>query len=298
MDNNLNTLIHKFRLREKNNTFFGEISRVKLILIKENKSEINIQVPVNFSSSKTPLYEYLDKLSSAKTIVSHEFTDENFFIKFNYDAPATEITSSISELVKIINNLEHKETCAGCKKGPFTEFYSFNEEVMNLCTNCKIKYEKEIEESRKTKSNYITGLLGALIGGLLGSIIWIAIGYFGFFASIAGVAIAFAAFYGYTLFNPKQTIPGVIIVVCSIVFSVLFAEYMGIFLQFLKEIPGYTFKQYFLEFPYYLTDAEFIWSILPNLGLGFLFSGLGASKTISKNLNEAKNLKNLKIERI
>ena len=57
--------------------------------------------------------------------------------------------------------------------------------------------ENLVTEDWEKKENLPLGLIGAVIGILLGSVLWVLIGQIGFIAGIAGYAIVFCGMKGY-----------------------------------------------------------------------------------------------------
>ena len=142
------------------------------------------------------------------------------------------------------------------------------------------------------------GFLGSVLGALVGSVLWIIIGLLGFIASIAGAAISYCAFKGYSLFKGKLTKKGIVLNIVAIIIAFVFAQYIGLYFDFKEAIAGADFGLYLMFTPVLFSDSEFLLGLLPNLGLGILFIALGASTSISNNFKAAKNNEELKIEKI
>lgn len=137
-------------------------------------------------------------------------------------------------------------------------------------------------------NNYFPGILGSLVGALLGSVIWILIGLLNFYASIAGFAIAYASFHGYKVMKGKNTKIGVLINIAAILVAILFAEYIGVFIELTRQFPDLSFSRFLSATPILLKDNEFMVSVLPNLGLGLLFAALGCFRLIRGSLASAR----------
>ena len=108
---------------------------------------------------------------------------------------------------------------------------------------------------------------------------------------------AYSAFYGYNFGKGKATKTGAIINIIAIVFALLFAEYIGLFLAVQKEV-SLDFVSFVKFSPIFFADPVFIKSILPSLGLGFLFAGLGSYRIIKDMFTKANELSDISIERI
>lgn len=145
-------------------------------------------------------------------------------------------------------------------------------------------YTEELYEKPKKESSKLgRGIIGALLGGLLGSMIWALIYSLGFIIGYVGVFIGFAAIFGYLKFGGPNEPVIILVVVPTILFSIIFGEYLGICLKFWYEVvkEGSNHLSLFeivrLQNNLLLTDiayrTEFIREYFRCLG----YSALGAS---------------------
>ncbi len=83
--------------------------------------------------------------------------------------------------------------------------------------------EKREEEFKKAPNNYLKGTLGAILGGLIGSIVWVAVVYFiNVFSSFIALLIAVLASLGYDLLKGKATkVKLFVVIATTIVLSVV-----------------------------------------------------------------------------
>lgn len=126
------------------------------------------------------------------------------------------------------------------------------------------------------------GLALATLFGVLGTIPWIIIGYFGWIASIAGFAIGWAAFKGYEKGNGSIDKFGKISILILIIILVPFAEFINLVLAALAfEIPLLTA----------LSTApslfiENIGEFLPGILIGYVMAALGTYSFFMPQRNE------------
>lgn len=78
-----------------------------------------------------------------------------------------------------------------------------------------------------TQENMMLGIIGALVGCFLGGIVWVIIGYFGFFASLAGLLIVYLGIKGYEKGARTISKKGLLFVGILSIFTALFATYLG-----------------------------------------------------------------------
>lgn len=140
----------------------------------------------------------------------------------------------------------------------------------------------ESEDDNLGENNYIQGAVGSLVGALLGSVIWFLIGMVGFYASIAGYAIAFCAFKGYQLMKGKLTRVAVVINIVAMLIAFLAVNYLSYFYAIHKEVPDLTLKAFGQVLPIIIREPEVLREICLNLGLGLLFMLLGSYRTIKE----------------
>ena len=144
------------------------------------------------------------------------------------------------------------------------------------------------------KKNYFTGILGALIGGIIASIPWIVVYvYLNFIYSFLAFLVAMGALYGYQLFKGKvdKKLP-VIITIVSLV-SITIATLVIIpSLLIVKEGAALTID----NLKYLYSSSEFVGAIIKDYVVSIIFTFLGISSVI-KNLafQTSQNVDNIKI---
>ena len=148
----------------------------------------------------------------------------------------------------------------------------------------------------QVEKSYLTGLLGALIGAVIGAIPWAIAYYFGWFVGWLGFLIGICAIKGYKIFKGKIGFPAVLVMIFSIIFGVVVGQIMGDFIElgvFIADEGAGMGMTYFdipqIYFFVLLDDTEMLSSTLANLGIGFLFAGLGTWGTIKDMIFGLKN---------
>ena len=151
--------------------------------------------------------------------------------------------------------------------------------------------ERSLERRMESK-NIGMGALGAFIGGIVGTIPWIIAYYFGWFVGWLGFLIGFAAGKGYQLFGGRPSRAKAPIVVLVVIFCVFFSIFAGTAVEgFVMVAKGETYLSYSEVLPMtvlILKDREVQLSLLPDIGLGILFAGLGCWSHIGQFNREAK----------
>ena len=153
-------------------------------------------------------------------------------------------------------------------------------------TACAEKVTRDIMESEACEKenrtgNYFTGLVGALLGSSIGAVLWGVVMYFGYIASIIGLAIGFLAEKGYNLFRGKQGRGKIVILILAVIFGVIVGNFGSDVIYLVQmiaagEAVGWGYADIpLLMLVFILEDPEYLMYILKNLGMGLLFAGLG-----------------------
>ena len=129
------------------------------------------------------------------------------------------------------------------------------------------------------KNNYLSGIIGTLIGAILCSLPWILIYiYGGWILSVLAALVAFGAFKGYKMFGGKVTKhTWLIVAICSVV-AITVATFVIIpFWLIAKE--GYGFSVFHFKFLY--ASGEFVTAIITDYIVSLVFTILGISGVVA-----------------
>ena len=153
-------------------------------------------------------------------------------------------------------------------------------------TACAEKVTRDIMESeeyeKETRTgNYFTGLIGALLGSTIGAVLWAVVLYFGYVASIIGLAVGFLAEKGYNFFRGKQGRGKIVILILAVIFGVIVGNFGADVIALAQmisagEAEGWGYADIPLMILLLLVeDPEYMMYTLRGLGMGLLFAGLG-----------------------
>ncbi len=130
------------------------------------------------------------------------------------------------------------------------------------------------------RSSLPKGILGAVIGSIPGIALWVLLGYFGVTAAAVGALVALGIVIGYDKLG--GTIDKAGLIACGVI--MILAIYAGVHLtwavvvnEVLQDLTLSITQLYSILF---ITDLQF--EFLKDLGLGYLFSLLGAFGTFVK----------------
>ncbi len=147
------------------------------------------------------------------------------------------------------------------------------------------KVENNTAEKTKTQlsGNYITGIIGLILGGLIATIPWILVYVYGdMMFSVLSVFIAAGEFYGYKLFKGKifKGLPILIIVMAIIIMAL---TTLAIIPSFLIMREGGIVSMAAIESLY--QNEEFLSAILKDTTIAIVFTIIGAS-VITANIKK------------
>ena len=194
----------------------------------------------------------------------------------------------IDEFAARLSELGLADACWSCDAARETSPALTGPAAFWLCGECYDRIEaasNAAKDARRIDAGRVAvGLLGALAGGLAGSILWVLIGVAGFYASFAGFAIAWAAVKGYGLVKGKTNAAAPWIIGASILVSMLAAETVGLVIQIVRagreEGLPIGILDGFRLLPLFLRDAGVFGEAVKNLLLGLLFAGLGSWRIV------------------
>lgn len=158
--------------------------------------------------------------------------------------------------------------------------------------------QREEEQLREEDTgSYGTGLVGALVGGIIGAIPWAIVLYLGYFASVVGLLIGFLANKGYGWFKGKNGKAKLVILIVAALFSVCLGTFGADAITLVSmiaagEMPGMAYGDILpLIIEVLLTDGEYLTITLTNIALGMVFALLGMWGVLRQTKNETASFK-------
>ena len=152
---------------------------------------------------------------------------------------------------------------------------------------------------KESKENYIMGVIGCILGGIVGAIPWLFAYFFGnVIIAIFSVFIAFAAFYGYKLFKGKvsKSLPVIISIVTIAIVAVIPLVIVPIVTinNANQVISIENFKLLYLS-------EEFRGAIIHDLLISLLFATLGifgVVANINKQIKSGVDINDIKVGKV
>ena len=172
---------------------------------------------------------------------------------------------------------------------------------------CAEKVSREIEEENirqqeDATGSYAAGTVGALLGSLVGSVLWAIVLNMGYVASLVGFVIGWLAEKGYNLFKGKQGKAKVAILIVAVIIGVLVGNFAADAFTLVGminsgELPGVEIADIpSLILLLLFEDSEYLSATLGNVAIGLLFAGLGVFALLRKAGQEVAGQKYIVLE--
>jgi len=265
-------------------------------------TSVNLQNEAHFTS-------FIDALKQLKKQLKFNYNiEENHKLtiiigdKLTSKSTAKKMKAILEGLNRLMEDFNLKNSCFLCNKEGRFDSYFVATTSTELCPECINAYNQTIgaiKEENALHGSYLKGLIGALAGAFLGSILWIVVSYLGYLAALVALAIAYLAYSGYKIAGGRYGKGMPLIIIFSIVLAIIFANVaeVAINLMLTTEI-GLTPLEAIRLSPRALFDNElfYVAETWKNIGMGLLFGILGSLGIIRQSMSEG-TFKNMEIEK-
>ena len=140
------------------------------------------------------------------------------------------------------------------------------------------------------KENVPAGIVGAFLGGIIGSLLIVLIGLLGFVASIGGVAVAVTTLTGYEKFAKKLSVRGIVISVIVMIIIITFITRLEWTIDICMEMSEYggdiSPLAVFLNMHAILKEFDCVADYVKEIVVLFIFTAIGAVPTVKRKYIE------------
>ena len=172
-------------------------------------------------------------------------------------------------------------TLCGCEDDLFCVYR--NGAVKEVCENCFESLgvaSTQIKQQRSTTGSYVSGAIGAILGGIIGIIPWVLLGLLGYISALSGIVMAILSFKGYQLLKGKQS-KGMLFIIIGVLlvftyFGVIASEVALAYEDFSYFGFGVFEAMGFVTAFSFLADFSESAPLWGNIALGLLFAGAGS----------------------
>ena len=254
-------------------TYTGIINGyLTIITIEESRYKRDLYITIGATVDSNKLKQSKENLLDIKRVKHVTIKDHTIEIYANTYARTGKFKEHIQQIIDpLIDDLVQLNVTTGCF---LTGINDNTVELMKLKGEyafvSSVAYEEKhaefqkIQTDKNAKGNsLIFGLVGAFIGSLIGGLIWgilLYFGYYGWFAAVIGVIVAF---YLYRKFGGPINITGAIGILIILI-SILLLTNRAVYTYILSEIfteanlVGYSFSDIFMNIEEYLYRLDSI----------------------------------------
>ncbi|MDE5994483.1 MAG: hypothetical protein K2G60_03105 [Oscillospiraceae bacterium] len=204
---------------------------------------------------------------------------------------AKKIPQHVNEaIMPIIDFLASNGYVSGCMQcGSQTsqiDCYDINGTNHYLCSECVGKVEGALADRKQNilanKSKLIPGIVGALLGSLIGCVVYFLVWQLGYIAAIAGLVTAVCAFKGYEILGGVVDKKGVIVCVIMIILSVLLANKLVWAYDAYSALKEYgaSFFDCFRSIKGIISEANLTNEYYGDLVMAYLMTALGSARSV------------------
>ena len=237
--------------------------------------------------------------SERKKIIKNAVFDGKQIIIVWYIADITpDITKCMNDSVSFINYCISQfgcvPCCSSCGNEGNANIYVIENNIAALCENCFYNTQSQLAgnmyRENQVITNYPLGVLGAVLGGLGGAVLWIITSLLGKISMIAGAFAGIFGYFGFKKLGKKMTLSGMIISLCVSFVFLLAGMYFAVGVDIFNAVKeyGFTFSEAFELIPVYLTDPDATGEIIYNHFAGFITFILGAVCCVFQYNNDKK----------
>lgn len=268
-----------FVLEKTQNIMRGTYRGISLFVVPlevERQYQIQLYTDMEKSRDKNGFMERLSAMPQEHAGIRHAGYNGSNMVSVLVESDGVQdkknLTDVIHALVSQCEEFGVHNCCAHCKGDQEVHAAAVDHTPLLLCSGCLAQAAGRVNGGTFRKENLFLGFLGAVVGVLLGSVLWIVIGQIGFIAGIAGFAIVFCGMKGYEILGGRLTKKGIVLCVLLSFLAIFGAEIVSIgivvYQEFGKEY-GITMGDCFRVIPELLHEPEMIGGVAKDLMVGY-----------------------------
>lgn len=291
----------------KANNIYGNFDGYWFSIYPEGSS-LHLLTSLDYTrkGQESTLHSFLDSITKGYKITFRLDTPNVVHLQMKSSmttkATAEKTLKLLGAVTASFRSMGLENTCYNCDAEGRHEAYRVGSVTAEVCPSCIMEldalYTSE-KETLKVSGSYVTGAVGAMLGALLGSVVWLLVSYFGFVASFAGFAIAYMAYFGYRLFRGKigKIMPAILII--AVLIAIFAANTIEIAYGLVTSEIGLTAGEALAIAPRAFFDNElfYVGEVWKDIALGLVFGILGSYGIIRKSMDEA-TFKHYEIEKV
>ena len=167
------------------------------------------------------LYQALQQFAGErkKTVKTAAFNGKMITVICHTDEIVPDITKGVRDSVDFINycigQFQCIPCCEVCGNQADTNIYLIENNISMMCQECFANVQNNIVDNiykeNRVNTNYPLGIVGSILGGLGGAVIWIIFSMMGRIGYVAGAVAGMGGYFGFKKLGKKMTLKGLII---------------------------------------------------------------------------------------
>lgn len=197
------------------------------------------------------------------------------------------LNEAIMPVIDFLVNHNYLSGCMQCgTQDAQIECYEINGVHHYLCESCVSKTETELfdrkQEILSRKSKLLPGIVGALLGSMIGCLVYFLLWQIGYIAAAAGLVTAICAFKGYAMLGGVVDKKGVFACILVMIFAVFFANQLvwayDAYSVYKEE--GFTFFECFRLLRQIIALSDLTGAYYGNLAIAYILTAVGSLGSI------------------
>lgn len=295
MANTLRELSLTLGLKNYGAYYYGDYQGY-VVTLTEKLTNIILSIAITFPNDDVKadsIRGFVENYKRTYNLVDYTINHSSISMTINDSANARDkLLQLLNKTVGMLeyNKVPGNDVCYFCEKKLQDNYVKaqIEDAFVNMHDKCVDELSRIAEKERNDyiagKKNYGRGFIGALIGGLIGTIPWIIVDMLGFIVGILGALIGYAAKFGYEKLGGKPRKGKAWILGIVVLFCIIFAQFASTAITLVMETSatGYSLGDLIT------TTAELIAyssslrrSMIINIVIGIVFAGASLAKTFT-----------------
>lgn len=269
-----------FTFEQAHNMMHGRYGSMELLIVPmsaEDQFQIQLYADLENSPGKGQFFEYLKALQQRHSFVQYAgYNGKDMVSVYVLSKPQEDkenLTLVISEIVAKCEEYGIHNCCSFCRQERPVRAAVVDRVPALICQGCDMQLSSGA--NREKKENLPLGLIGAILGVLLGSVLWVVLGQVGFIAGIAGYAIVFCGMKGYAILGKELSKTGIVICVLLSFLMIAGAEMVSLAIAVYRELGSLfapTIWDAFGWVPELMKEQDVLLGVGKDLAVGYLLA--------------------------
>lgn len=279
-----------FVYEQEQNIMHGRYGSTEFLIVPrmaEGQFQIQLYVDVESSRGKGQFLSYLQAFQQRHSFVKYAGYNGkdmvSIFVASQGQEDKENLTIAVSEIASKCEENGVHNCCSYCGNARPLRPAAVDRVPALICQECDGRLSGS--GSVQKKENLPLGIIGAILGTLVGSVLWVVLGQVGFIAGIAGYVIVFCGMKGYGILGRELSKAGIVICVILSFLMIAGAEFVSLAITIYNEMGGLfapTIWDAFGWIPEMMKESELALAVAKDLVIGYALA-IWASYASVKN---------------